>query len=214
MYKVIIFDCDGVLVDSEKGLSEIAADVLSEYFDLPAVPEDFLPFIGMGEDMYIGEVVRKYNGNYTPDIKSIIYKEYIARAYGIVTVFDGLTDMLHKLKDEGYKMAVASSADDSKVAVNLGILGLGEDFFDAIITGSAVTKKKPDPEIYLLAASRFDISKSECVIVEDAISGVQSGINAGIDVIGFTSSVSAGRLLEAGAKTCIGDMNELYGVLK
>ncbi|MHB1453620.1 MAG: HAD family hydrolase [Saccharofermentanales bacterium] len=214
MYKAIIFDCDGVLVDSEKGLSEISAAVLTDYFGLPAVPADFMPFIGMGEDMYIGEVVRKYSGIYTPEIKSTIYNEYIARAPGVVKTFEGLAELLLKLKSEGYLLAVASSADVPKVNVNLSILGLGYDFFDAIITGSDVSHKKPDPEIYLLAASRFDINKSECVIVEDAISGVLSGINAGIDVIGFTSSVSAGRLLGAGAKVCIDDVNELYGVLQ
>ena len=214
MYKAIIFDCDGVLVDSEKGLSEISAAVLNEYFALPATPEDFMPYIGMGEDMYIGEVVKKHGGVFTPDLKGIIYREYISKARGVIESFDGLRDLLLKLKAEGYRLAVASSADDAKVAVNLEILGLEPDFFDAVITGSNVSRKKPDPEIYLLAASTLDIATSECVIVEDAVSGVEAGCNAGIDVIGFTSSVSASRLIEAGARLCIDDVRDLYGALK
>ncbi|MHB8962759.1 MAG: HAD family hydrolase [Saccharofermentanales bacterium] len=214
MYKAIIFDCDGVLVDSEKGLSVISAAVLNEHFALPAVPEDFMPYIGMGEDMYIGEVVKKYGGVFTPALKSMIYREYISKARGVVSAFDGLKELLLKLKAEGYRMAVASSADDSKVEVNLEILGLEHGFFDAVVTGSNVSRKNPDTEIYLLAASKLDVAKSECVIVEDAVSGVEAGCNAGIDVIGFTSSVSASRLFEAGARTCIADVSELYGAIK
>ncbi|NCU26460.1 hypothetical protein EOM86_07025 [Candidatus Nomurabacteria bacterium] len=77
MFDTILFDCDGVIVDSEKGLSMIAADVLRSTFGIPAIASDFQEFIGMGEDGYIGGVVRKHGGVYTIDMKEEIYRQYI-----------------------------------------------------------------------------------------------------------------------------------------
>jgi beta-phosphoglucomutase len=214
MINSILFDCDGVLVDSEKGLSEIAAGMLNHYYGLPATPEDFAPFIGMGEDAYLGGVVRRYHGEYTPDVKAALYREYLSKAKGIVRAFDGVVELLLRLRADGYKLAVASSADDAKVGLNLDILGLRPDFFDLVVTGSMITKKKPDPEIYLTAARGIGSLPSDCIIVEDAISGVMAGCNAGIRVIGLTSSVASERLLAAGAESCMDDIRELLMVLK
>lgn len=209
MIKAILYDCDGVLVDSEHGLSKIAAKSLNSNFNVPAIPEDFYPFIGMGEDKYIGSVVEKYGGTYVLEMKERIYNDYIALAPEFILPFDDVTETVAFFKKNGLKQAVASSADIPKVNVNLRIAGLENGVFDAVVTGSDITRKKPDPEIYLKACSKCGVEPSECVVVEDAISGVESGVSAGMKVIGYTSSVTEDRLRQAGAKFCVNNMNEL-----
>lgn len=213
MERAVLFDCDGVLVDSEAGLSKIASFVLNNHFGIPSIPEDFNPYIGMGEDMYIGEVVRKYNKTYIFEMKEEIYNQYINLALQYVNPMEGAREMVLKLREEGFKVAVASSADLQKVVVNLKILGLDHSDFDAVITGSDVKNKKPDPEIYLTAAKSCGVKPENCIVVEDATSGVASGKSAGMKVIGVTSSVAALILKSFGADFTVDTMNDLYGVI-
>ena len=104
----MIFDCDGVLVDSEVGLSKIAAFVLNTYFDIPAVPEDFAPYIGTGEDTYIGSVAAKYGKAVSQEMKTKIYAEYEHLALKYVTPMEGAKDLVARLRGEGMKVAMAS----------------------------------------------------------------------------------------------------------
>jgi len=213
MERAVLFDCDGVLLDSEGGLSIITADFLNKNFGIPAKPEDFLPFIGTGEDSYIGGVVRKYGFTYTLDMKKNVYMEYINNAHLYIKPFEGAKDFIKKLRMEGYKVALASSADKVKVEANLKIMDMDRSDFDAVITGSDVDKKKPDPEIYFVAAASCGIDPGNCIVVEDAVSGVLSGKNAGMKVIGFTSAVSADVLIGHGADHTVSDFQELDEVI-
>ncbi len=213
MYDTLLFDCDGVLVDSEKGLAVISAQTLREKYGFPAKPSDFIEFIGKGEEGYIGGVVNKYGGIYSDEMKEDIYREYISKAGEVVETFDGTLEILKKFRDEGYKIAVASSSDLVKVSANLKVVGIGPEFFDAVITGSDVLNKKPDPEIYIKAMNACSSEPDSCVIIEDAVSGIMAGKNAGIDVIAYTSSLSKDELLAAGAFECISGPYELYEVI-
>lgn len=213
MFDTILFDCDGVIVDSEKGLSMIAADVLRSTFGIPAIASDFREFIGMGEDGYIGGVVRKHGGVYTIDMKEEIYRQYIERAPSTVESFPGTKDILSRFKSEGFRIAVASSSDFVKVSINLKVAGLEPEFFDAVITGSDVEKKKPDPEIYIKAMNACRSSAERCVVVEDAISGITAGVRAGMKVVAYTSSLSETDLLNAGAFAAVAGPVGLYEVI-
>lgn len=192
----ILFDCDGVLVDSEPALAQVAADVLQKN-NIPAKPEDFAPYIGTGEDVYLGKVVEKYGFVHTEEIKDQVYQSYIEHASEFVETFPGCLSFLEQLKKSDIKMAVASSADLVKVNANLSALGFKE--FDAVITGTDIHRKKPYPDIYLLAAEKINVKPENCIVIEDATSGVKSGKAAGMTVIGFTSACSREELLAAGA---------------
>lgn len=213
MERAVLFDCDGVLLDSEGGLSIIAADVLRRNFGIPAKPEDFLPFIGTGEDSYIGGVVDKYGLKYVPEMKKSVYLKYINDAHLYIKAFDGAKELVSKLRREGYKVALATSADKVKVDVNLKILDMTRSDFDVVITGSDVEKKKPNPDIYLVAAARCNAAPGNCIIVEDAVSGVLAGKNANMTVIGLTSSVPASILKSNGADYIVYNFNELDEVI-
>lgn len=213
MEQAILFDCDGVLLDSEGGLSIIAADVLHRNYNIPAKPEDFLPFIGTGEDSYIGGVVKKYGFEFTPDMKQDVYVEYINKAHLYIKAFEGAKELIGKLRREGYKVALASSADEIKVEANLRIMDMQRSDFDAVITGSDIDKKKPDPEIYLVAAAKCNAAPENCIVVEDAVSGVLAGMNAKMKIIGFTSSLSSAILEANGAACTVSNYKELDEVI-
>lgn len=205
----ILFDCDGVLVDSEPALAQIAALALQD-FGAAASPDDFKPYIGMGEDMYLGEVSAKYDVVFSAAIKDHVYEKYKELASQFVRPFEGTRELLLRLKASGFRMAVASSADMIKVSTNLGLLDMPEGFFDAVITGSDIERKKPFPDIYLLAASRCGLKPSRCYVVEDAVSGIQAGKAAGMTCIGFTSAHTHEELLSAGADIIIDDIRDIW----
>lgn len=213
MTLAVLFDCDGVLVDSENGLAKISSHVLNTYYKIPSIPSDFTPFIGMGEDAYIGGVVEKYGQIYTFDMKHKIYEEYINIAKEFVDPMPGAKSLIEKLKTAGIKVCVASSADLPKVLVNLEVLGLDASSFDAVITGSDVVNKKPDPQIYLTAAQKCGALPVNCIVVEDAVSGVISGTRADMRVVGLTSSLSSETLMSNGATITVDSMGELDDVL-
>ncbi|MEI8201117.1 MAG: HAD family phosphatase [Eubacteriales bacterium] len=205
----ILFDCDGVLVDSEPALAEIAATALRD-FGAAAIPADFKPYIGMSEDMYLGEVTAKYGVEFNETITHHVYEKYVELAANFVHPFPGMRDMLIRLKTAGCRIAVASSAEQIKVTTNLKLLDLPAAFFDVVITGSDIERKKPFPDIYLLAASRCGVSPDRCFVVEDAVSGIQAGKAAGMTCIGFTSSHTAEELREAGADIIVDDIRDVW----
>ena len=206
----ILFDCDGVLVDSEPALAKIAAGVLQEQ-GIPAKPEDFEPYIGTGEDTYLGKVIEKYGFEFKEEHKHLVYEAYIEKAAQTVETFPDCLSFLKKLKDENIKMVVASSADAVKVNANLEALGFKD--FDAIDSGSDIKRKKPFPDIYLLAAEKIDAKPENCIVIEDATAGVESGKAAGMKVIGFTSACSVEQLLEAGADYAVGTYQEIDNIV-
>lgn len=205
----VLFDCDGVLVDSEPALAQIAALALHD-FGAAANPEDFKPYIGMGEEKYLGDVAAKYGVAMSEDIKYHVYEKYTQLAAKYVQPFMGVRELLLKLKSAGYRIAVASSADRIKVETNLSVLDLPDETYDVVITGSDVERKKPFPDIYLLAANRCGVEPSHCFVVEDAISGVQSGKAAGMTCIGFTSAHTAEELRHSGADVIVDQMGDVW----
>ena len=99
--------------------------------------------------------------------------------------------------ERGLKLAVASSADPVKVNINLDEIGLERSLFGAIVTGLDIEHKKPAPDIYLKAARLLDVRPSRCLVVEDAISGVEAGKAAGARVLALTTSFTGKELSNA-----------------
>lgn len=196
--EAILFDMDGVLVDSETPLMKCAIDHLKNKYGINAKFEDFADFVGKGEDAAIGGVVEKNGGTYLPQMKDECYEIYIKLAKTIVEAAPGMAELLPQLK-KNFRLAVASSADRRKVDVNISVLGVEESVFDAVITGSDITNKKPDPEIYLKAAASVGVSPENCLVVEDAVAGVQAGKAAGCTVVGVKGSFDGETLAAAGA---------------
>lgn len=203
----VLFDMDGVLVDSERAMMTAAIESLARYGVKASFP-DFTDFVGMGEDRFVGGVAEKHGVAYVPEMKDYAYEIYVRRAKERVNVFPHAREVLERLKRDGYLVAVASAADRVKVNANLACVGVSEDFFDALVTGSEVTRKKPDPEIYVAAAKKLRLRPEDCIVVEDAVAGIAAAKGAGSAAVGVTTSFPRGVLIKTAADFIAADLLE------
>jgi beta-phosphoglucomutase len=195
--KGIIFDMDGVLLDSEPFIIKAATQMLAE-LGLKIQLEDFDPFTGTGEDRFLGGVAEKYNFPF--DIKagkSRTYDIYLELIKGKLNPLNGAREFIAKCRAAGKKLAVASSSDLRKVKGNLAEIKIPAETFDAVVTGSDVVHKKPSPDIFLLAAKRIGLDPKHCLVIEDAPSGIAAGKAAGCKCLGITSSFTPDKLSAA-----------------
>lgn len=200
MLKGVIFDMDGVLCDSERFICEAACRMFAERYSLTVKPEDFIPFVGAGDDRYVGGVGEKYGIRCRlPEDKNRTYEIYLQLIRGRLDPLPGAVAFIGECRRRGLRLAVASSADRIKVEGNLAEIGVPAGTFDAVVTGSDVVKKKPDPEIFLTAAARLGLPAAECLVVEDAPNGIRAGRSAGARCLGLTTSFGADELRAAGA---------------
>jgi len=197
MIKGVIFDMDGVIVDSERYICEAAIRMFSEH-GLDVEPDDFVPFVGSGENRYLGGVAGRYGFpiNIVRD-KARTYEIYGEIVKGKIEPLPGVIDFIERCRARNLKLALATSADKIKMLTNLREIGIPPETFDAIVNGLDVEKKKPDPEIFLNAASKMNLSCAECLVVEDAVNGIAAGKAAGARCLGLTTSFAAEELKDA-----------------
>ncbi len=208
MTELVIFDMDGVLVDSEGAGIEASIKALHEY-GIDAVPDDFIEFTGMGDDKFIGGAAAKHGGVYDVSMKARMYEIYVETAAEKVKVFHWSKKLIETFSARGLKVAVASASDYKKVMKNIECIGVDPSIFSAVVTGSDVTRKKPFPDIFLKAAELAGI-KPECAFVcEDALSGVAAAKNAGMKCAAVTTSFPKDKLIEAGADYVTDDFSSL-----
>ena len=212
MIKNVIFDMDGVLVDSEAAI-RAACIKMFENRGFYVNEEDFIPFTGMGENRFIGGVAEKYGMEFSLDMKAEAYAIYVEIADKYIVVFDGIKDLIEKLRLNGYKVAVASAADDIKVNTNLRCIGFTRDDFDAVVTGSDVTKHKPDPQVFLMACDLMGGVPAESVVAEDAEAGCQAAKAAGMLCIGVKSTFDEDALIKACAHYTVDYTPEIFDII-
>jgi len=197
MLKGILFDMDGVLLDSERLTSEAAV----QYFKKKGFnvqPEDFIPFYGQGETRYFGGVAEKYEIPFDVEKeKNQVYDLFAEIAEGKMQPLPGIPEFIDRVKKMNLKTAVATSASRYKVQVNLKLIGLKESLFDTIITGEDIEKNKPNPEIFIKAATQLGLKPVECLVIEDSPGGVEAAINAGCKCLAIMSSFSKDELVKA-----------------
>ncbi len=198
--KAILFDMDGVLCDSEPLIAEAACRMFAERHGVHPTPADFHPFIGTGEDRYLGGVAEKYGVRLNkPGDKARVYEIYLEIIPGRLRPLPGVREFIAAARADGWRLAVATSADRIKMEGNLREIGLPEATFDACVAGEDIVHKKPAPDIFLLAAQRAGAPPERCVVIEDAVSGVRAAKAAGARCLGLTSSHTAEALRAAGA---------------
>jgi HAD superfamily hydrolase (TIGR01509 family) len=196
----VIFDMDGVLCESEPFIAEAGCRMFAETYGAQVIPEDFRPFIGTGEDRFLGGVAEKHGIRLTlPRDKHRTYAIYLEIIRGRLQPVRGAKGFVAQCRRRGLKLAVATSADLVKMTGNLNEIGLPPESFDACVTGDDIHRKKPDPEIFQVAAGRLGVSTAACLVVEDAVNGVQAAKAAGARCLGLTTSFDAETLRAAGA---------------
>jgi beta-phosphoglucomutase len=197
MIRAVLFDMDGVLVDSEELIFLAAKEMFREH-GISVVQEDFKPYIGTGENSYLGNVAKKYG--FPMDIhrdKTRTYEIYTEMAPQKLKLLPGVVSFIEKCKNKNLRLAVATSADEIKMTVNLKAVGLDTGVFDATVNGLEVLHKKPHPEIYFKAAEKLNLEPSACLIVEDAVNGVEAAKASGAKCLAVTNSFTANELHKA-----------------
>ena len=200
MMRGVILDMDGVLCDSEPFICEAAVRMFADRHGVTVRPEDFLPFVGAGENRYLGGVAEQHGVrlDLEPD-KKYTYDTYLRIIRGRLKPLPGVLTFVPECRRRGLKVAVATSADYVKLEGNLREIGLPMETFDALVNGLEVVHKKPDPEIFRLAAQRLTFAPADCVVVEDAPNGIRAAKAAGSRCLGLTTSFDAATLRAAGA---------------
>jgi HAD superfamily hydrolase (TIGR01509 family) len=206
MVRGVLFDMDGVLVDSEAWICRAGIAMFAE-LGIAARPEDFLPFVGTGEDRYLGGVAELYGlEKPTAVLKARTYELYAGLVRGRLEPLAGVRSFISLCRGRGLKLAVATSADRIKLEINLREMDLAESTFDATVNGLEVERKKPFPDIFLAAAAKLGLAPADCLVVEDAVSGVRAAKAAGCRALGLTTSFPAAALREAGADWVAADL--------
>lgn len=195
--RAVIFDMDGVLTNSEPLINAAAIAMFKEK-GLTVQPDDFLPFVGAGEERYVGGVAEKYRFPLdAAAAKQRTYEIYFDLVPSQLESFPGVHELISACRQANLRMAVASSADRIKVVANLQKIELPVQTWDVVVTGENVQYKKPAPDIFLFAAQRLGVTPAECVVVEDAVNGIQAAKAAGMRCVAVAQTFPAALLHEA-----------------
>ncbi|MEN0045819.1 MAG: HAD family hydrolase [Bacteroidota bacterium] len=208
-YKCIIFDCDGVLVDSEeittKVLIELAAslglEINLEYAN------KFFP--GKSLQSIFQFIQERIDQPLPEDLEAQFRAKTFERFKKEIQPINGISELLEKLK---IPFCVASSGPLHKIELNLTTTGLIDKFRGKMFSCYEVGKWKPDPAIFEYAAQRMGYAVEECVVVEDSVYGVQAAKSGGFDVYGFANERNKEALEKAGAIVFF-RMEDLYPLL-
>ena len=213
--KHIIFDCDGVLVDSEPLSMEVDYALLHEHGVALSRTEVIQRFVGLTFGALIEQVSRDFGIRLPDDLAATkdrrllaLYEEKLQPVAGAAEAIDAIE----------LPRSVASNSPRARVEAAFRIAGLARHFGSRITTFEDVREGKPAPDIYLEAAARADTRPCACIVVEDSLAGVTSAVKAGCKVLGFTGTahdrVDHGeRLLKAGAEKIFARMSELPGLV-
>ncbi len=195
--KGVIFDMDGVLTDSEPLINAAAVAMFRER-GLVVAPEDFLPFVGAGEDRYLGGVAEKHRFPLDlPAAKKRTYEIYLALVPQRLRAFPGARELPDACRRAGLKIAVASSADRIKIEANLRQIGRPPATWDALVSAEDATHKKPAPDLFLAAARQLSLAPSQCVVIEDAVNGIRAAKAAGMRCVAVAQTFPAEELQAA-----------------
>jgi beta-phosphoglucomutase len=197
MIKGVIFDLDGVLADSEEFICEAAIRMFAEH-GITVKSEDFIPWVGTGENSYLGNVAKQYG--FPIDIdrdKARTYQIHGELIVGSLKPLPGARDFTALCRDRGLKTAIATSSDRTKMTDVLRAITLPPEVFDAVVNGLDVQRRKPHPDIFLEAARRLQLSPETCLVVEDSTSGLAAGLAAGCRVLGLTTTNIAEAMKDA-----------------
>ena len=211
-YDLIIFDNDGVLVDSEPISNRHLAAYLTE-LGVPTSYEDSLRDY-MGSAMHrVHDLVLERTGRRLPeDFDDVLHARIFASFERELRPVPGAVDVLEKLAADGVPYCVASSGSHQKIRVGHCTAGLQRWFQeDRIFSSQDVGRGKPAPDLFLYTAERMGVAPERCAVVEDSPLGVQAAVAAGMDVYGFTAMTPAERL--TGATQLFSHMDELTDLL-
>ncbi len=209
-YKCIVFDCDGVLVDTE----EISISTLVEMGNVLGANIDFefaiVNFLGKSLE-YCFDCISEKSGKALPESFEAEYRATTFKRFREeLKPIEGIHSLLDKLD---VPFCVASNGPLDKMKLNLETTNLKDKFEGKMFSAYQINKFKPDPALFIHAAATLGFKPEECAVVEDSDVGVKAGVKGGFDVFGFANDRSEALLKKEGAKLFY-HMDDLYSLLK
>ncbi len=210
MLELIIFDCDGVLVDSERLAIKVDVAVLAQ-LGWPLTETEVIDrFVGLSEAHFRQEI-ESYLGRSLPESweaqLELLYREAFLRELSAV---EGVEEVLDRIS---LPTCVASSGSQEKIRFTLGLTGLYDRFAGRIFSATQVARGKPAPDLFLYAAERMGVEPAACAVVEDSAKGVAAARAAKMQVLAYAGGVTPAEKL-AGPNTVVFDhMRELPALL-
>jgi HAD superfamily hydrolase (TIGR01509 family) len=213
--ELVIFDCDGVLVDSEVISCRAHADVLTRHgypIDAGQVFHRFLGRSTRQANLEIeAELGRPLPDAYHSDLQDELFRSFEADLQAVPHIHEALGAI-------ALPVCVASSGSQQRMRVSLGRGGLYDRFAPNIFSAAQVTRGKPAPDLFLFAASEMKASPERCLVIEDSVAGVTGAIAAGMTVFGFCGGSHCGpghdeTLRAAGADLTFSDMRQLPALI-
>ncbi|MEI5006925.1 HAD family hydrolase [Streptomyces sp. PmtA] len=210
-YDLVIFDNDGVLVDSELLSNTILAAYLTELGHPTSCAESIRDYMGAAVHRVHDLVLERTGKRLPDDFDDTLHARVFAAFERELTPVPGAPEVLGRLKAEGVPYCVASSGSHERIRVGHRKTGLDAWFRpENVFSAQDVGRGKPAPDLFLHAAERMGVAPERCVVVEDSPLGVTAALAAGMDVYGFTAMTPAERL--SGARGHFTEMTELPGL--
>jgi HAD superfamily hydrolase (TIGR01509 family) len=210
----IIFDCDGVLVDSEPLSMRADVEILKRFGIEMTETEAHRRFVGRTFEAMLKELSAQ-RGTVFPDGLLDAKNKRLAELYrSELKLVRGVRDALESIRNLGLTMSIASNSPRERVKLALQLTGLLGYFKDNIVTFEDVPHGKPAPDVFLLAAKKAGVKAGDCLVVEDSITGVTAAVDAGCWTLGFTGThdeedAHGAKLKDIGAEALFGKMADL-----
>lgn len=187
MLKAVIFDMDGVLIDSEPEHLRIHQEMV-EWLGIEPSSVDHSKYIGATTSYKWSDIKSKYDLDYSVqelvDINRNNYFEYITSKDTVVEPISGVDKLVKNIHNDGVKLAVASSSPINVIETVVKSIGL-EKYFDVLVSGDYVKRSKPNPDIFLYAAEKLEINPENCLVVEDSHNGSIAAKRAEMKCVGY-----------------------------
>lgn len=212
MINAVIFDMDGVIVDSEP-LHFKAEKITMEYYGNEISGEELSNYVGVANPEMWAELKKKYMLTATLDEileKQFSFKRNLFRSNKLKPI-DGISELLQKLRSRGIRIALASSSSRELIELLLDKLGIKASF-EVIVSGEEVKHSKPAPDIFLKAAGKLGIEPAYCLVIEDAKHGIKAAKLAGMYCIGFCNPNSGNQDLSL-ADAVVRSIYEVYPLI-
>jgi HAD superfamily hydrolase (TIGR01509 family) len=209
-FGLVIFDCDGVLVDSELITNRVFARMLNELGIAVSLEDMFEQFVGRSMPQCLQIIAQLLGG----PVPQHFVEEYQTRtAAALKSELKAVPDIEMVLAAMRIPFCVASSGTHQKMNTTLGLTGLLPQFLGKMYSVTEVAQSKPFPDVFLYAARKQGVSPVDCAVIEDTPTGVRAGVAAGMTVFGYCGLTPRQRLIEAGAHHTFERMRDLPGLI-
>ena len=216
-WDLIIFDCDGVLVDSEAIGNKFIAEALTALGIETSTDEALGEFLGGKLTQIKISVEKKLDKKLPDDWVDKIYEKQFAEFKRSLKPIPGIENVLRALMKNDVLMCVGSNGPVNKMDVSLSVTGLARYFCGRVFSADHVGIPKPAPDLYLYCAEQLNCIPQKCLVVEDSPRGAMAGVSAGMTVFGYSGTDNSDDLFRAGCSTVSSKMTDLLdfaGVLE